>query len=110
MAGGDDTTLQCCFCGDEIAPVYPDPVRLEVIGASGETQELYCHLKHLKRRFTPLFRFMCGKINEQGKSFCLRMAALFAAISVSDELPTHGEAEWPGHVFSGRHPKVGTWR
>lgn len=45
--------MQCCFCGEEIARIAPDPVRLQVAGEEGETQELYCHLAHLKRAMHP---------------------------------------------------------
>lgn len=56
MAGKNDgapSGVQCCFCGAAIALVPPDPVRLEVAGKDGETQELYCHAEHLKRALHP---------------------------------------------------------
>jgi hypothetical protein len=56
MAGRNEglaSGVQCCFCGATIAPVSPDPVRLEVRGENGETQELYCHAAHLKRALHP---------------------------------------------------------
>jgi len=56
MAGkseGSPSGMQCCFCGEEILIRPPDPVRLEIAGENGETQELYCHAEHLKRALHP---------------------------------------------------------
>lgn len=45
--------VECCFCGNEIVPHAPDPVRFTVHGNPPEAQELFCHRRCLQRAVYP---------------------------------------------------------
>jgi hypothetical protein len=46
---------ECCFCGEVIAPVRPDPVVLSLQVEDGGTQALPVHLRCLQRALRPGF-------------------------------------------------------
>ncbi len=46
-------SAQCCFCGNAIVPMQPDPVRLTLCLDSEGQQDLFCHHRCLHRAMHP---------------------------------------------------------
>ena len=38
-----EQTVQCCFCGNAIVQIEPDPLTLTLAVEEGSEQELFCH-------------------------------------------------------------------
>ncbi len=56
----DVSHVQCCFCGNTIVSIVPDPLELTIDLGGGEEQRLYCHHRCLRRAVypsVPLFPF-----------------------------------------------------
>lgn len=56
---------ECCFCGNEIVPHAPDPIRLTVSAEPGEEQELFCHHRCLQRAVHPTVPLLVAEDNPQ---------------------------------------------
>jgi len=48
-----DAQVQCCFCGNAIVQIEPDPLTLKMAIEEGGEQELFCHYRCLKRAVDP---------------------------------------------------------
>lgn len=46
---GDVPRLQCCFCGNQIVNLNPDPLTLTIHFGEQEQQTLFSHYRCLKR-------------------------------------------------------------
>ena len=45
--------VQCCFCGNTIVQIEPDPLTLKLGLEEGSEQDLFCHYRCLKRAVDP---------------------------------------------------------
>jgi hypothetical protein len=48
-----DIHAQCCFCGNAIVRIEPDPLTLKLAIEEGGEQQLFCHYRCLKRVLDP---------------------------------------------------------